>query len=80
MAICTFLGHTGVYDNGLYKKLSNAVCQITQQQDEIEFLIYSRGYFYALCLAASLEAKQQSPRRRLLFCFLSFFQSNIRSW
>lgn len=65
MAICTFLGHADVYDKDLYKKLAAAVYEVVRQQDETEFLFYSSGHFYDLCLAAVLEAKQHCPHKKI---------------
>ena len=42
-AKCSFLGDFNVYESGLFEKLKNAIDSITQEQDEIDFLIYSNG-------------------------------------
>ena len=64
-AKCSFLGDFNVYESGLFEKLKNAIDSITQEQDEIDFLIYSNGGFFDVCFLAAWEARQDYPEKKI---------------
>lgn len=71
MAVCSFIGHKDIYDEDIYERLTRAVFDIVRQEDTVEFQFCSPGYFYALCLAAVLEAKQFFLRKNISVSFVT---------
>ena len=75
MIICSFLGHKDIYDEDIYEKLTEAVFNIAELDDTVEFQFCSTGYFYALCLAAVLEAKQRFPQKNIAIVIVARSES-----
>ena len=61
MVTCSFLGHSRIYDVGLYSGILKAVGRVVKQDAEIEFLFDRQTQFHSLCLCAVLETRQRNP-------------------
>lgn len=68
---CSFLGHSELYDLGLFDRIKQAVFNVVRKNNEIEFLFQNNYYpFYFLCLAAVLEAKVRYPHKSVTVTFI----------
>lgn len=65
MAICAFLGHTGIYDADIRSRLRQAVYTVAQRNKEITFVFCGRGEYYDWCYAAVLDAKYHFPKKEI---------------
>lgn len=66
MAVCSFLGHRYICDPNVRLRLQAAVSQLVEENDSVEFLLYtwgSREPFYDLCLLTALRARQCAPQK-----------------
>lgn len=66
MAVCSFLGHRYICDPNVRLRLQAAVNQVVEENDSVEFLLYtwgSREPFYDLCLMTALRARQRAPQK-----------------
>lgn len=66
MAVCSFLGHRYICAPDVRLRLQAAVNQVVEENDSVEFLLYtwgSREPFYDLCLMAALRARQRAPQK-----------------
>lgn len=63
MAVCSFLGHSEIYDLNLRPCIEMAIEKILAREQEVEFLFHCQGDFYNQCLVAVLGAKQRYPGR-----------------
>ena len=71
MVTCSFLGHSRIYDVGLYSGILKAVGRVVKQAAEIEFLFDGQTQFHSLCLCAVLETRQRNPEKRVKITFIS---------
>ena len=65
MAICAFLGHTGIYDADIRSRLRQAVYTVAQRNKEITFVFCGRGEYYDWCYAAVLDANYHIPKKEI---------------
>ena len=63
MAVCSFLGHSGIYDADIDAVLQTAVEQLSVEYGYVDFWIYPHGKFTERCLLAALRAKTHYPTR-----------------
>lgn len=63
MAICSFLGHTKLYDTDIACRLQAAADQIAAENDTVEFLLYDCGEFYDQCLLAAMKTRSRNPQK-----------------
>ncbi len=62
MAVCSFLGHWGVYDADIESRLQTAVDEVVSQNESVDFWLHPRGDFFNYCFLAVLRAKTRSPQ------------------
>lgn len=80
MAICSFLGHSRIYDVGLYSGILKAVGQVVKQVAEVEFVFDRQTHFHFLCLCAVLETRQRNPEKLVKVTFISRNDVNEQEW
>lgn len=68
---CSFLGHSELYDLGLFERVKQAVYSVVRKNGETEFLFQNDYYpFYFLCLAAVLEVKARFSHKSVTITFI----------
>lgn len=72
MLVCSFLGHETVYDMNIYGNLLNAIEEIVQEADEVDFWFYGLGValdskksFMSKCSDAVYEIKTRYPEKTI---------------
>lgn len=69
--ICSFLGHSEMYDLGLFDRIKQTLYSIVRKNSKIEFLFQNDYHpFYFLCLAAVLEAKARFSHKSVTITFI----------
>lgn len=70
MKVCTFLGHDDVYDTNVYEKMIEAITEIVEQEERVDFWIYGnesirfrKETFNDYCFEAVEQVKQQNPTK-----------------
>lgn len=61
MAVCSFLGHSQIYDTEIDSMLEDAINRIVDENGKTEFLLYLCNDFYNRCFLAVLKAKARRP-------------------
>lgn len=68
---CSFLGHSELYDLGLFNRIKQTLYSIVRKNGKIEFLFQNDYHpFYFLCLAAVLEAKARFSHKSVTITFI----------
>lgn len=63
MAVCSFIGHTDVYDADIEYRLQRAVEDVVSRNETVDFWLYPHGEFSDYCLLAVWRAKKHCPER-----------------
>lgn len=63
MAVCSFIGHYGVYDMDLQSRMQETVDRFVAEHEAIEFLAYPTGRYSYIFLLAALRARTQYPQK-----------------
>lgn len=63
MAVCSFAGHTEVYDADLASRVQAEVDRLAKEYEAVEFLVYPAGMSSYIFLLAVLRARTRYPQR-----------------
>lgn len=63
MVICSFIGHSDVYDADMETRLQTEINKIIEAHANVEFLIYLFNNFGYICLLAALRARTYQPQK-----------------
>lgn len=73
MAICSFLGHSEVYDRNMAQRAEEAVLRLAEREEELQFLFSARqdSPFHRACWQGVQKAKERYPEKKFLVRLLA---------
>ncbi len=86
MAICSFLGHSEVYDRNMAQRAEEAVLGLAEREEELHFLFpaHQKNPFHLACWQGVQAAKEKFPEKKFFVQLMvaegeeSFFETWIK--